>query len=158
MGRKPPSPEKKAGNGISWTFWCHTRQEAPGNSLMGRLKPPRVSASGVFLLHFPRHGKSASWETHWISEIYGGQSSPRSSRRELSPCHPSPAPLQVVPCPPRAFLGGLSSTFPMSLSFPAPCTRSWQKGKPFPTLMLFDLCGFISTWREEEESIIPYIH
>lgn len=158
MGRKPPSPEKKAGNGISWTFWCHTRQEAPGNSLMGSLKPPRVSASGVFLLHFPRHGKSASWETHWISEIYGGQSSPRSSRRELSPCHPSPAPLQVVPCPPRAFLGGLSSTFPMSLSFPAPCTRSWQKGKPFPTLMLFDLCGFISTWREEEESIIPYIH
>lgn len=157
MGRNPSCLGKKAGNGISWTLWsytrqegmgrnpgngmgagtfqCHTRQEAPGNSLPGRLKSLRVSASGLFPLRFPGHGKSACWETRWISGIYCGPEpgSPGSSRRELGPCHPWL--LQVVPCPPRQFLGRTQLNL-SHLSFPSR-SCSPAEGKPFPAFRAF---------------------
>lgn len=133
---------EKAGNGISWTLRCHTGEKAPGNSLPGRLKSPWVSASGEFPAHFARHGKSACWETRWIFGIYGGQSSPSSSRRisvaatrGYSSSSPCPAlPTQTVSGGTQLNLSHLSH-----LSFPAPflCSCSPAEGKTLPHINAF---------------------
>lgn len=144
------------GKGWEWEWdqlnpWVRHQAKAPGNSLPGRLKSPWVSAPGVLPLHLPGHGESA-WETRWISGFREDKAFPVPEGGSSVPA--TPRLLQLLPSPPRQFLEGTQLHL-SHFSFPAPCR---QKEKPFPTLMLFDLCGFISTWREEEESIIPHIH